>query len=102
MHPFPREHWHNVYLIGPLKQLDRGAARRQSRSPPVSGLMEIEDHQHVHRPRFTHESMRTLTQPQRERASPERPLRLAHWRQCASRSGYPMGLSRALSAFYTN
>jgi len=63
MHPFPREHWHNVYLIGPLKQLDKGAARRQSRSPPVSGLMEIEDEQQVHRRCFSQEPMRKPTEP---------------------------------------
>jgi len=78
---FSREHWHNVYLIGPLKQLDRGAARRQSRSPAVSDLMEIEDEQQVHRRCFSHEPMRRLTQRQREPANPESPLRLAHRHQ---------------------
>ena len=38
---------------------------------------EIEDEQQVHRPRFSREPMRKLTEPELDRASPVSPLRLA-------------------------
>jgi hypothetical protein len=91
--PSPREHQGSIYRAGPLKQLDKGAARRHPRSPPVSGLMELEDQRHVQRRRFSRE-----------------PMRQANWVRAVhcgsltggSYSGYPMGPSRPLSAFYTN
>jgi hypothetical protein len=77
----------NICLTGPLKRLDKGEA--------VSGLMEIEGQQ-VQRRCFRREPMRKPTQPQREQANPEGPLRLA---QCAGRSGYPMTPSQEALGF---
>ena len=75
----------NICLTAPLKRLDKGEA--------VSGLMEIDHQEHLHRHCLSRE-----------------PMRQANWvrtARCGSLTGasyntYLMGLSRAPSAFYTN
>ena len=62
------------------------AGQSSGKGPALSSLGEIEDEQQVHRPRFSREPMRKLTEPELDRASPVSPLQLApvRWPQRTS------------------
>jgi transposase-like protein len=85
---FPREHWTRIRSANPLERVNREVKRRtdvvgifpnQGSVERLVGsiLMDIDDEWQVGRRCFNHESMRRLTEPELERASPVSPLRLA-------------------------
>ena len=85
---FPREHWTRIRSANPLERVNKEVKRRTDVVGIFPGqgsvgrlvgsiLMEMDDEWQVDRRCFNHESMRKLTEPELERASPVSPLRLA-------------------------
>jgi hypothetical protein len=104
LHAFPREHWNNVHLVGPLKPLDKGAARRQSRSQAKaqqrSARLKPDGKSTISGRR---KGAASAGSPRATRPSPNKSVQARKaccgWRQRAGRIGYPMARSQEALGF---